>query len=70
MAHDDARHGIFLDVALGLLLDEQLGYGTVWVRRVQVELVLVAVHRVDDDALRVIGGLDARHVAIGLHRNL
>ena len=68
---DDSRGDHLLLHILGnVLLHEQFGDGAVGADGVDVEHILMAVHRVNQHLLRVARGQNARHVSIGIHRNL
>ena len=53
-----------------MLLDDELCHGAAGIDSIEAEVVLMTVHSVDNDAHRVVGGLDARHVAVSIEGHL
>ena len=47
-----------------------MGNGSARIDRIETQLVLMAIHCIDNDACRVVGHLDAGHIAIGINRHL
>ena len=68
--HNGRGHHLLLHILGHALFHEQLGDGGIGAHGVDVEHVLMAVHRIDQHLLRIAGGQDSGHVAISLHRHL
>ena len=65
-----AFHCLLTHILVYMLLDDELCHGAARIDSIEAEVVLMTVHCVDNDAHRVVGWLDARHVAVSIERHL
>ena len=70
LAHDAVLHHLFLDELRHAFLDDLLALAGEWIHGVEAHVVLMAVHRIDDETVGVWSGLDARIIAVCIYRNI
>ena len=69
-AHNHLAEHVLLHIFGNAFLDEQLGNGGACIHGVEVQHVLMAVHRSHDDLIGFAHREDARQIAIGVDRHL
>ena len=70
LTHDAILHHLFLDELRHAFLDDLLALAGEWIHGVEAHIILVAVHRIDDETVGVWSGLDSRIVAVCIYRNI
>ena len=66
----DAADGFVLDVAGHLILDDHLTLRGQRISHIDAKAILMTIHRIDGNALRIAGHDDTRNIAVGIDGHL
>ena len=68
LAHDALLYHFLLHILLDILTDEHLATASKRIDRIKTHIILMTVHRIDNEAVGIGRSLDARIVTIGIER--